>query len=66
MARYVVMSPMLTLPKPMPIVEASTPAEAVRIAREFESKGRRGLQIGDMDKETYVPLDEFAAEHGIR
>ena len=35
MARFQILAQMLALPKPMPIAEADTPAEAVRKAREF-------------------------------
>lgn len=66
MARYLVLAEMLTLPKPMPIAEADSPAEAVRKAREFEKAGRQGIQIGDTQAEQYYPLAQFAAQHGVR
>jgi hypothetical protein len=66
MARYLVLAQMLTVPKPMPIAEADTPADAVRKAREFEKKGKRDLQIGDTQAEQYYPVAQFAAQHGIR
>ncbi len=66
MARYLVLARMLTVPKPMAIAEADTPADAVRKAREFEQKGRQNLQIGDTQAEQYFPVDTFAAKHGIR
>jgi hypothetical protein len=66
MARYQVLATMLTMPRPMPIAEADTPADAVRKAREFAQKGRRDLQIGDTEAQQYFPVDQFAAKHGIR
>ncbi len=66
MARYQILAQMMTLPKPMPIAEADTPAEAVRKAREFEQKGRQDLQIGDTQVQQYYPVAQFAAQHGIR
>jgi hypothetical protein len=66
MARYVILAPMMTVPRPMPIAEADTPADAVRKAREFEQKGKRNLQIGDTDAAQYYPIVQFAAMHGIR
>ena len=65
MARYQILSEMLALPKPMAVAEAETPAEAVRIAREFAKKGKQ-VQIGDTQAEQYFPIDQFAAKHGIR
>ncbi len=66
MARFQVLAQMMTMPKPMPIAEADTPAEAVRKAREFEQKGRRDLQIGDSQEQQYYPVAQFAAKHGVR
>ena len=66
MARFQILAPMLTLPKPMPVGQADTPADAVRLAREMEKKGRQNLQIGDSEIEQYIPVDAFAAKHGIR
>lgn len=66
MARYLVLAPMMTTGRPMPIAEAETPADAVRKAREFEKKGKRDLQIGDSEAEQYSPVSQFAAKHGIR
>jgi hypothetical protein len=66
MARYSVLTGMLTVPRHLPIAEAETPQEAVRLAREFAQKGRTGLKIGDNEKAEYFPVDEFAAKHGIR
>jgi hypothetical protein len=66
MARYLILTQMLTLPRPMPIAEADTPADAVRMAREFEKKGRQDIQIGDTEAAQYFPIDTFAAKHGVR
>ncbi len=66
MARFQILAQMLALPRPMPIAEADTPAEAVRKAREFEQKGRQDLQIGDSEAQQYYPVAQFAAKHGIR
>jgi hypothetical protein len=66
LARYQVLTQMLTVPKPMVIAVAETPQDAVRKAREFEKKGRANLQIGDTQAEQYYPLAQFAAQHGIR
>ena len=66
MARYQVLASMMTMPKPMRIAEAETPAEAVVKARAFEKQGKRGVQIGDTQAERYFPIAEFAAQHGIR
>ena len=66
MARYIILAQMMTIPKALPIAEADTPQEAVRKAREFEKQGRTDLQIGDSQAELYYPLQQFAAQHGIR
>jgi hypothetical protein len=66
MARFKILAPMLTVPRPMAIAEADTPADAVRKAREFEQKGRTDLQIGDTQAEEYFPVAQFAAKHGVR
>ncbi|ANP47207.1 hypothetical protein [Candidatus Viadribacter manganicus] len=66
MARYQILAQMMTLPKPMPIGEADTPADAVRKARELQQKGQQNLQIADKQAEQYFPVDAFAAKHGIR
>lgn len=66
MARYQILAQMVTIGRPMPIAQADTPADAVRKAREFERKGKRDLQIGDAQAEHYVPVDQFAAKHGLR
>ncbi|MGD9967717.1 MAG: hypothetical protein AB7T59_14440 [Hyphomonadaceae bacterium] len=66
MKRYQVLAQMLTVPRPMAVAEAETPAEAVRKAREFAQKGHRDLQIGDTEAEQYYPVDQFAAKHGVR
>jgi hypothetical protein len=66
MARYLVLASMLAVPKPLPIAEADTPADAVRKAREFEQKGRSGLKIGDTEAAEYFDVVEFAAKHGVR
>lgn len=65
-ARYQILAQMLTVPKPMAIAEADTPAAAVQKAREFIQKGRQNIQIGDTQAEEYFPVDTFAAKHGIR
>jgi hypothetical protein len=66
MARYSILAQMMTLPKPLAIGEADTPADAVRKARAFTKDGQRNVQIGDNQSETYFPAEEFAAKHGIR
>jgi hypothetical protein len=66
MARYSILSPLLTVPRNVAIGQADTPAEAVRIAREFAKQGKKGLQIGDNEAAHYEPLETFAAKHGIR
>jgi hypothetical protein len=66
MARYMILAQMLTVPKPMPIAEADTPADAVRKAREAEQRGSQGVQIGDTEAAQYFPIAQFAAKHGIR
>jgi hypothetical protein len=66
MARYSILARMLVMPKPMPIGEAETPADAVRMARDFARQGKRDVQIGDNQAEMYLPTEQFAAKHGIR
>lgn len=66
MARYQILAQMLTMPKPMPIAEADTPADALHKARDLEQKGRRDLQIGDAVAQQYYPIPQFAAKHGLR
>ncbi|MCX7360041.1 MAG: hypothetical protein NT015_18120 [Alphaproteobacteria bacterium] len=66
MARYLVLAQMLAVPKPMPVGQADTPAEALRKARELEKAGRDGIQIGDTEAEQYFSIAQFAAQHGIR
>lgn len=66
MARYLVLANMLAVPKPLPVAEAETPADAVRIARDLAQKGRAGLKIGDTETAQYFEISEFAAKHGIR
>lgn len=65
-ARFLILGQMMTLPRPVPIAEAATPADAVRKAREFEQSGRRDIQIGDTEAEEYFTVAAFAARHGIR
>jgi GTP cyclohydrolase III len=66
MARYHILAQLLTVPKPMAIDTAETPADAVRKAREAEQRGSQGVQIGDTEAEQYFPIAQFAAKHGIR
>jgi hypothetical protein len=66
MARYSVLTMLLTVPRPVAVAQVDTPAEAVRIARELKQKGNDRIQIGDGQLEQYFPVDEFAAKHGIR
>jgi hypothetical protein len=66
MARYSILARMMTLPRPLAIGDADTPADAVRKARAFTADGQRDVQIGDAQSETYFPTEEFAAKHGIR
>ncbi len=66
MVRYLVMATMLAVPKPLPIAEANTPEDAVRIARELERRGRSGLKIADTEAAEYFDVNEFAAKHGVR
>jgi hypothetical protein len=66
MARYSILALMRTLGKPMPIAEAQTPADAVRIARDFVRQGKQDVNIGDKELEQYFPPEVFAAKHGIR
>jgi len=66
MQRFTILCRMMTLPKPMPIGEAASPADAVRIARAFTAQGKRDVQIGDRESESYSPTEEFAAKHGVR
>lgn len=66
MARYSILARMMTLPKPLAIGEAETPADAVRKARAFVKDGQRDVQIGDNQAEIYYPAEDFAAKHGIR
>jgi len=66
MARYQILTQMLAVPRAMPIAEADTPADAVRKAREFQSKGAREVQIGDTQAEQYYSIAQFAAMNGIR
>lgn len=66
MARYSILTQMVTVPKHLPLALAETPAEAVRIAREYAKKGKTGLKIGDSELADYLPVEDFAAKHGIR
>ncbi|MEZ5957419.1 MAG: hypothetical protein R3C27_09450 [Hyphomonadaceae bacterium] len=66
MARFQILTQMLTVPRPMAIAEADTPADAVRKARELEQKGRTDLQIGDTEAAQHYPVAQFAAMHGVR
>lgn len=66
MARYTILSRFMVTPRPLPIGEAETPAEAVKKARDFAKQGKRDVQIGDNQAATYYPMEEFAAKHGIR
>jgi hypothetical protein len=66
MARFTILAEMFVVPRPVPIGEADTPADAVRKAREFAKQGKRDVQIGDSEVENYFPLEQFAAKHGIR
>ena len=66
MARYSILVRMMVTPKPMAIAEAETPADAVRLARDFTRQGKRDVQIGDNQAQMYFPAEEFAAKHGIR
>jgi len=66
MARYSILVRMLVTPKPMAIAEAETPAEAVKLARDATSQGKRDVQIGDNQAQMYFPTEEFAAKHGVR
>lgn len=66
MARYAILGEFLVVPKPMPIGEAETADEAVRMARAFVAKGRRGVRIGDTQAEDHYSIEEFAAKHGVR
>jgi hypothetical protein len=66
--RYQILAQMLTIPRPMSVGEADTPAEAVRLARDYAKKSANNppLSIGDTQTEQYVPVDEFMQKHGIR
>ncbi len=66
MARYHILAQLLTVPKPMAIDTADTPADAVRKAREATQRGSQGVQIGDSEAAQYFAVDQFAAKHGIR
>ena len=65
MARFEILEQMRILPKPMAIGSADTPAEAVRIAREFEKQGHK-VEIGDLQVAEMYPIATFAAKHGVR
>jgi hypothetical protein len=66
MARYQILSQLLSVPRPVQIGEADTPAEAVRVAREFEKQGRKHVNIGDVESAQYISIEQFAAKHGVR
>lgn len=65
MARYEIIEHMRILQKPMAIGAADTPAEAVRMAREFEKEGHK-IEIGDIEAAEMYPIAAFAAKHGVR
>lgn len=65
MARFSIVTKMLTIPKSAAVGEADTPADAVRIARQHAQQGKN-VQIGDNDSQMVMPIDQFAAKHGIR
>jgi hypothetical protein len=66
MARFQILAQMMTVPKPLAIGEADTPAEAVSKARELEQRGRQDLQIGDIQAGQYFSIATFAAKYGVR
>lgn len=64
--RYQVLSQLLTVPRPISVGEADTPAEAVRIARDYAKKGGNPpLSIGDTQDETYISFNDFVKKHGL-
>jgi len=65
MARYSILTRMAVLPKPLPIGEADTPADAVRKARAFTQAGQRDVQVCDNESGIYVSTEDFAAKHGV-
>jgi hypothetical protein len=66
MARYSILTELVTVPKHVAVAQAETPEEAVRLARQQVQKGTRGVKIGDNELADYLTIEAFAAKHGIR